>query len=189
MAGLDGIERELDPDEPIDRNPYELPPEQLAGIPTVPSTLDDALDALDALESDHELLTKGDVFTDDLIATYIEFRRDQSDRTRTSSPCTSTDSRLAAATNAGRQCVARRVAEGGVRGSSARSGSATSRAERRMRAGPVGRADDDELMRAQVGDYGGSITRELSGPFKGASGDIRLVMRRPAAEVLHRVTR
>src|SRR5688500_15575777 len=64
MAGLDGIEGKLDPGEPIDRNLYELPPEQLAGIPTVPTTLDEALDAL---EDDHEFLTKGDVFTEDLI--------------------------------------------------------------------------------------------------------------------------
>jgi glutamine synthetase len=79
MAGLDGIERELDPGEPIDRNLYELPAEQLANIPTVPTSLDDALDALKA---DHEFLTRGGVFTDDLIATYIEFRREQSDRVK-----------------------------------------------------------------------------------------------------------
>lgn len=79
MAGLDGIERELDPGEPIDRNLYDLPPEQLAGIPTVPTSLDEALDAL---EADHEFLTQGAVFTDDLIATYIEFRREQSDRVK-----------------------------------------------------------------------------------------------------------
>jgi glutamine synthetase len=79
MAGLDGIEGKLDPGEPIDRNLYELPPEQLAGIPTVPTTLDEALDAL---EADHEFLTDGGVFTDDLIATYVEFRREQSDRVK-----------------------------------------------------------------------------------------------------------
>jgi glutamine synthetase len=79
MAGLDGIERELDPGTPIDQNLYELPPEQLADIPTVPTTLDEALDAL---EADHGFLTKGGVFTDDLIATYIEFRREQSDRVK-----------------------------------------------------------------------------------------------------------
>jgi glutamine synthetase len=78
-AGLDGIERELDPGEPMDINLYELPPDQLADIPTVPATLDEALDAL---EADHEFLTRGDVFTDDLIATYIEFRREQSDRVK-----------------------------------------------------------------------------------------------------------
>jgi glutamine synthetase len=79
MAGLDGIERELDPGEPMDTNLYELPPEQLADIPTVPATLDEALDALDA---DHAFLTRGGVFTDDLISAYVEFRRDQSDRVK-----------------------------------------------------------------------------------------------------------
>jgi glutamine synthetase len=53
--------------------------EQLAGIPTVPTSLDAALDAL---EADHAFLTKGRVFTDDLIATYVEFRREQSDRVK-----------------------------------------------------------------------------------------------------------
>jgi glutamine synthetase len=79
MAGLDGIERELDPGEPIDRNLYELPPDELGDIPTVPTSLDEALDAL---EADHAFLTKGDVFTEDLIATYVEFRREQSDRVK-----------------------------------------------------------------------------------------------------------
>jgi glutamine synthetase len=79
MAGLDGIERKLDPGDPIDLNLYELPPERLADIPTVPTTLDDALDALDA---HHGFLTRGGVFTDDLIATYVEFRREQSDRVK-----------------------------------------------------------------------------------------------------------
>jgi glutamine synthetase len=79
MAGLDGIERELNPGEPMDLNLYELPPDQLADITTVPTTLDEALDAL---ESDHAFLTRGGVFTDDLIATYIEFRREQSDRVK-----------------------------------------------------------------------------------------------------------
>ena len=79
MAGLDGIARELNPGDPIDRNLYELPPQQLAGIPRVPTTLDEALDAL---EADHAFLTSGVVFTDDLIATYIEFRREQSDRVK-----------------------------------------------------------------------------------------------------------
>jgi glutamine synthetase len=79
MAGLDGIERELDPGEPMDTNLYELPPDKLANIPTVPATLDEALDAL---EADHEFLLHGDVFTEDLISTYLEFRRDQSDRVK-----------------------------------------------------------------------------------------------------------
>ena len=79
MAGLDGIERGLKPGEPLDVNMYDLPPEQLADLPTVPTSLDEALDAL---EADHEFLTKGGVFTDDLIETYIEFRREQSDKVK-----------------------------------------------------------------------------------------------------------
>jgi glutamine synthetase len=79
MAGLDGIERELDPGEPIDRNLYDLPPDELGDIPTVPTSLDEALDAL---EDDHGFLTRGDVFTEDLIETYVEFRREQSDRVK-----------------------------------------------------------------------------------------------------------
>jgi glutamine synthetase len=79
MAGLDGIERELDPGEPIDQNLYDLPRDQLSDIRTVPTSLDEALDAL---EADHEFLTEGGVFTDDLIGTYIEFRREQSDRVK-----------------------------------------------------------------------------------------------------------
>ena len=76
-AGLDGIEQELDPGRPIDLNLYELRPEELAGISTVPTTLDETLDAL---EADHAFPTRGGVFSYDLIATYIEFRREQSDR-------------------------------------------------------------------------------------------------------------
>ncbi|MDQ3851090.1 MAG: type I glutamate--ammonia ligase [Actinomycetota bacterium] len=79
MAGLDGIERNLVPGEPLDVNMYELPAEQLANIPTVPTTLDDALDAL---EADHGFLTKGGVFTEDVIETYIEFHREQSDKVK-----------------------------------------------------------------------------------------------------------
>ncbi len=73
MAGLDGIERELDPGEPIDQNLYELPPELLADIPTVPTTLDEALDAL---EADHEFLTRGGVFSEELITTWIAYKRE-----------------------------------------------------------------------------------------------------------------
>jgi len=79
MAGLDGIKRALDPGEPIDRNLYELAQAELAGIPTVPTSLDEALDAL---ETDHAFLTHGQVFTDDVIATYVEFRREQSDKVK-----------------------------------------------------------------------------------------------------------
>ena len=79
MAGLDGIARGLMPSDPLDVNLYELPPEVLGEIPTVPTTLDDALDAL---EADHTFLTEGGVFTDDLIETYVEFHREQSDKVK-----------------------------------------------------------------------------------------------------------
>jgi glutamine synthetase len=72
MAGLDGIENKIDPGEPLDRDIYSLSPEELAGVPIMPSSLDAALDAL---ESDHEFLLKGDVFTDDAIQTWVEYKR------------------------------------------------------------------------------------------------------------------
>ena len=79
MAGLDGIARALKPSDPLDTNLYELPPDVLADIPTVPTTLDEALDAL---EADHAFLTEGGVFTEDLIETYVEFHREQSDKVK-----------------------------------------------------------------------------------------------------------
>ena len=72
MAGLDGIENKLDPGDPMDKNIYDLSPEELAGVPSVPSSLDKALDAL---EEDHEYLLKGDVFTQDVIDTWISYKR------------------------------------------------------------------------------------------------------------------
>ncbi|MFQ5482276.1 MAG: type I glutamate--ammonia ligase [Nitrospinaceae bacterium] len=73
MAGLDGIENKIDPGDPLDKDIYALGPEELAKVPTLPYTLDDALDAL---EADHEFLLKGDVFTQDVIETWIEYKRD-----------------------------------------------------------------------------------------------------------------
>jgi glutamine synthetase len=74
MAGLDGIQSRLDPGLPVDRDLFELSPQELAAIPSVPESLGDALDAL---ERDHEFLLKGGVFTEDLIETWIEYKRDQ----------------------------------------------------------------------------------------------------------------
>src|SRR5437667_7371773 len=71
MAGLDGIERELDPGDPLDADIYELPEETLAKIATVPGTLDGSLDAL---EADNEFLLKGGVFSSGLIETYIAYK-------------------------------------------------------------------------------------------------------------------
>jgi glutamine synthetase len=72
MAGLDGVQRELDPGDPLDADLYDLPPERLAGIGSVPASLESALDAL---EADHDFLLQGDVFTSDLIATYVDYKR------------------------------------------------------------------------------------------------------------------
>ncbi len=73
MAGLDGIENKIDPGEPLDKNIYALGPEELANIPTLPTSLEGALGAL---ESDHDFLLKGDVFTQDLIDTWSEYKRE-----------------------------------------------------------------------------------------------------------------
>jgi len=72
MAGLDGIENKIDPGEPMDKNLYDLPPEELAEIPMMPGSLHAALENL---EADHAFLTKGDVFTEDTIAEWIEYKR------------------------------------------------------------------------------------------------------------------
>lgn len=72
MAGLDGIQNKIDPGDPMDVNIYDLPPEELAKVPLVPGSL---AEALDALEADHDFLLKGDVFTKDLIETYIDYKR------------------------------------------------------------------------------------------------------------------
>jgi glutamine synthetase len=72
MAALDGIQNKIDPGQPLDKNIYDLPPEELAEVPTAPGSLNEALDHL---ERDHEFLLKGDVFTEDLIHTWIEYKR------------------------------------------------------------------------------------------------------------------
>lgn len=72
MAGLDGIENKIDPGEPLDKDIYELGPEELASVPSMPASLEDVLDNL---ESDHEFLLKGDVFTQDAMDTWISYKR------------------------------------------------------------------------------------------------------------------
>jgi glutamine synthetase len=72
MAVLDGIEKRIHPGEPLDRDIYSLSPEELANVPSAPGSLDEALDAL---EKDHEFLLKGDVFTPDVIETWIDYKR------------------------------------------------------------------------------------------------------------------
>lgn len=72
MAGLDGIRNKIHPGDPTEKNLYDLPPEESEDIPTVASSLEQALDAL---EADHSFLLEGDVFSKDLIDGYIELKR------------------------------------------------------------------------------------------------------------------
>ena len=79
MAGLDGVINRIDPGEPLDKNIYELPPEEAARVPKVPGSLGEALDCL---ESDHEFLLKGDVFPQDFLDMWIEQKRKEHDAIR-----------------------------------------------------------------------------------------------------------
>jgi len=72
MAGLDGIENKVDPGEAMDKDLYDLPPEEIAKIPQIVGSLDEALKSL---EEDHEFLLKGNVFTEDALQTWIEYKR------------------------------------------------------------------------------------------------------------------
>jgi len=74
MAGVDGIINKIDPGYPLDKNIYELSEEEAKNIPTVPSSLEEAINAL---EKDYEFLLRGDVFTKDVIETWIEYRREK----------------------------------------------------------------------------------------------------------------
>lgn len=73
MAAIDGIVNKIDPGQPMDKDIYDLPPEELAAVPTTPASL---AEALDALEADHEFLLKGDVFTKDVVETWISYKRE-----------------------------------------------------------------------------------------------------------------
>jgi glutamine synthetase len=72
MAGLDGIRNKIEPAAPVDKDLYELPPDEAASIPQVPGSLPEVLDRL---EADHEYLTEGGVFTDDLIDAWVSYKR------------------------------------------------------------------------------------------------------------------
>lgn len=74
MAGLDGIRSKIEPHEPIDKDLYELPPEEARNIPQVPGSLEESLAAL---EDDRDFLTAGGVFTDDLIDTWVSLKREK----------------------------------------------------------------------------------------------------------------
>ncbi len=71
MAGIDGILNKIDPGEPLDKDIYDLPPEELANVPSTPSSLENALKAL---AEDHDYLLKGNVFTYDVIETWINYK-------------------------------------------------------------------------------------------------------------------
>ncbi|MBF0269320.1 MAG: type I glutamate--ammonia ligase [Alphaproteobacteria bacterium] len=74
MAGLDGIENKIHPGDPMDKNLYDLPPEELKNVPTVCGSL---REALEALRADHAFLTKGEVFSADFIESYIELKYEE----------------------------------------------------------------------------------------------------------------
>jgi glutamine synthetase len=72
MAGLDGVRNRIEPADPVDKDLYELPPEEAANVPQVPASL---AAVIDRLEADHDYLLEGDVFTPDLIETWIRIKR------------------------------------------------------------------------------------------------------------------
>jgi glutamine synthetase len=73
MAGLDGVRNKIEPPAPVDKDLYELPPDELADVAQVPASLDAVLDAL---EEDHDYLLEGGVFTEDLISIWIAYKRE-----------------------------------------------------------------------------------------------------------------
>src|SRR5699024_7222417 len=81
MAGLDGIQKKIHPGEAMDKNLYDLPPEEEKAVATVATSLDSSLEAL---ADDREFLKQGEVFTDDLIDSYIELKKQEVMRIRTS---------------------------------------------------------------------------------------------------------
>ena len=74
MAGLDGIQNKIDPGEPMDKDIYDLEPEERASVPLTPASLEEAIQAL---EEDHEFLLKGDVFTEDVIQAWIKYKMEE----------------------------------------------------------------------------------------------------------------
>jgi glutamine synthetase len=74
MAGLDGIQNRTDPGEPLDKDIYDLAPEELKNVPSLPGSLEESLAAL---EADHEFLLKGEVFTRQLVERWISYKREK----------------------------------------------------------------------------------------------------------------
>ncbi|MDX2232879.1 MAG: type I glutamate--ammonia ligase [Hyphomonadaceae bacterium] len=79
MAGLDGIQNKIHPGDPLDKNLYDLPPEELKDVPTVCGSLEEAINSLDA---DRGFLKKGNVMDDDFIDAYLDLKREENDRFR-----------------------------------------------------------------------------------------------------------
>jgi glutamine synthetase len=74
LAGLDGVQNRIDPGDPLDKDIYDLPPEELANVPSTPGSLNEALKSL---QDDHEYLLKGNVFTEDVIETWVKYKTDK----------------------------------------------------------------------------------------------------------------
>ncbi len=74
MAGLDGIQNKIEPGEPLEKDLYDLPPEEAKKVKSTPGSLGEVLNAL---EQDHDFLLKGDVFTPDVIETWIKYKREK----------------------------------------------------------------------------------------------------------------
>jgi len=72
MAGVDGVINKIDPGEPLDKDIYDLSPEEMKSVPSMPASLEEALDCL---ENDHAYLLKGDVFTEELLESFINYKR------------------------------------------------------------------------------------------------------------------
>src|SRR5437667_5607086 len=72
MAGIDGVLNKIDPGEPLDKDIYDLSPEEMKNVPSMPGSLEEALDCM---EEDHAFLLKGDVFSEELLETYINYKR------------------------------------------------------------------------------------------------------------------
>jgi len=79
MAGLDGVQNKIHPGDPIDKDMYHLPPEEAARVPHVCASLEEALDQL---RDDHAFLTRGGVFSDDFLQSYIELKEQELTRFR-----------------------------------------------------------------------------------------------------------
>jgi glutamine synthetase len=74
MAGLDGIIHKIDPGKPLDKDIYDMTREQLRDVPSTPGSL---AESLEALQNDHEFLLRGDVFSEDVISTWIEYKMEK----------------------------------------------------------------------------------------------------------------